>query len=67
MKSFSLYICAYEFDLEAKIIDIMAKDEELAEEVAKFAIKEYWPYAKMSSYIVYERCINLEMLTPSDN
>ena len=67
MKKFDVFICSHDTDLNSRVLQVDAVDEELAEGAAKLAINVLWPDAFISRYTVIQRTIPLDMLEPSMN
>jgi hypothetical protein len=67
MKTFNVFVTAYDGELDARLFEILAIDEELATSAARMAINHMWPDAICSKMIITEKGLCLDMLEPSNN
>ena len=67
MKTFKLFLCAYDGQINTRMLEVLALDEELALSVARLAVNTLWPDSTSSSIIIDESRVCLDMLEPSMN
>jgi hypothetical protein len=67
MKTFNIFVVAWDGQLNSKLFEVKAIDAELARAAASDAIPQLWPRATETTMIMAEHKLNLDMLEPSMN
>lgn len=67
MKRFKVFLCAYDGQINTRLFELLALDEELVRSVASLTIDTMWPDSTSSSILIDESRLCLDMLEPSMN
>jgi hypothetical protein len=67
VKRFKVFLCAYDGQINTRLFELLALDEELVRSVASLTIDTMWPDSTSSSILIDESRLCLDMLEPSMN